>query len=282
MGRVAVVTDSTSDLTPEVVERFAIHVVPLTVYFGEQAYRDGVDITSDEFVERLASAPKLPTTAQPGVGAFEELYKRLATEHDEIISIHISSKLSGTVGSARIAAESVSSLVRVEVVDSYNASLGLGFQVVRAAELAEEGRTVREIAEQLHADADAYEIIFFPDTLTYLQKGGRIGRAQALVGSLLSLKPLLRIEEGQVVPFERTRTRTRARQGLVDFVRGLDHPDRIGVLHSTTPEEASELASELRQLAPDTEVVIARFGPVILTHLGPGGMGVVAYHRSSA
>ncbi len=284
MGRVAIVTDSTADLPPSLRDQHHVTVVPLNVHFGDDVYRDQVDITTDAFMERLQRSPALPTTSQPASGLFEETFRRLAADHDAIVAVLISGKLSGTVMSATIARDAVADLVRVEVVDSRNASLGLGFQVLRAAELAADGMTATDIAVRLEAETGAYHLVFFVDTLEYLQRGGRIGKAAAMVGSMLNLKPLLRVDEGQIVPFERTRTRGRARRGLIEFARGLPRTERLAVVHSTTPDEAEQLAAELSATAllPRDRVVVAQFGPVIGTHVGPGAMGVGIYEGETS
>ena len=276
MGRVAIVTDSTADLPPLLRDQFNVTVVPLNVHFGDEVYRDQIDITADAFMERLQRSPVLPTTSQPASGLFQETFLRLALDHDAVVAVLISSKLSGTVMSASIARDAVADILPVEIVDSLNASLGLGFQVLRAAELAATGMVATEIAIRLRAEAGTYHLVFFVDTLEYLQRGGRIGKAAALVGSMLNLKPLLRVDEGQIVPFERTRTRRRARSGLIDFVRGLPRTERLAVVHSSTPDEAEQLAAELSATSglPRDRVLVAQFGPVIGTHVGPGAMGV--------
>jgi DegV family protein with EDD domain len=275
MSRIAIVTDSTSDLPPDLVARHGITVVPLNVHFGDEIFRDGVDLSSDAFLRRLASSAELPTTSQPAAGVFEAAFRRLAADHDAIVAVLISSKLSGTIDSATIAKEAVADLIPVEIVDSLSASLSLGFQVIHATELAASGLEAPEIAARLRAETDRYHVVFFADTLEYLRRGGRIGKAQALLGSLLSIKPLLLVAEGQVVPLERARTRTRAVSGLVEFAKGFPKSHRLGVLHSTTSEDAEALVMQLEPFAPVSEIVVARFGPVILTHLGPGAMGVV-------
>jgi DegV family protein with EDD domain len=275
MSRVAIVTDSTSDLPADLVVRHGITVVPLNVHFDDEVFRDGVDLTTDDFLARLARSPTLPTTSQPAAGVFEAAFRRLAADHDAIVAVVISSKLSGTIGSATVARDAVRDLIPVEVVDSLGASLCLGFQVLHAAELAAGGLDAATIAARLRTETQRQRVVFFADTLEYLRRGGRIGKAKALVGSLLSLKPLLIIDEGQVVPLERARTRSHAVRGLIDFARGFSNPARLGVLHSTTPEEAAALAKQLATLNPVHEIVTGRFGPVILTHLGPGSMGVV-------
>ncbi len=278
MGRVAIVTDSTADLPPHLRDRHQVTVVPLNVHFGDDVFRDQVDITTDAFMERLQRTAALPTTSQPASGLFEETFRRLAADHDAVVAVLISGKLSGTVMSASIARDAVADLLPVEVVDSQNASLGLGFQVIRAAELAAGGTPAAAIADRLRAETDAYHLVFFVDTLEYLQRGGRIGKAAAMLGSMLNLKPVLRVDEGQIVPFERTRTRRRALQGLVEFGRGLPRSERVAVVHSSTPEDAAQLAAELgAALGPREPVIVAQFGPVIGTHVGPGAMGVGIY-----
>jgi DegV family protein with EDD domain len=281
MSRVAIVTDSTCDLPADLVGRLGVTVVPLNVHFGDEVFRDGVDLTADAFLDRLGRAGDLPTTSQPAAGVFEAAFRRLATEHDAIVVAVISAQLSGTIGSAAVARDAIGDLLPVEIVDSQSTSLGLGFQVLRAAELAAAGLDATAIATRLRAEVRRYHIAFFADTLEYLRRGGRIGKAQSLLGSMLSLKPILLIDEGRVVPLERTRTRSRAIRGLVDFARTLPRPVRIGAIHSTSPEEAAALARELAALTPGQEVVVARFGPVILTHLGPGAMGVVVFEGGS-
>lgn len=273
-ARIAIVTDSTSDLTPETQERYGITVVPLNVHFGQESFKDQVDLTTDEFMTRLASASKLPTTSQPSVGVFEETFRLLATDYDEIVCILISSRLSGTVQSATLAAEALAGIVHVEVVDSRNASYGLGLQAIHAVELATHAHSAAEVAAQLVSELNAYHLVFFVETLDHLRRGGRIGKAAQIVGTLLQLKPLLRIDGGQVVPFERTRTRSKAIDALVAFANDVASVDRIAVIYNTTPDDAAALSSHLEPLAHGTEVPIVKFGPVIATHLGPGVVGL--------
>ena len=167
-ARIAIVTDSTSDLTPETQERYGITVVPLNVHFGQQSFKDQIDLTTDQFMTRLASAPKLPSTSQPSVGLFEETFRRLANDYNEIVCILISSRLSGTVQSASLAAEAVADVITVEVVDSQNCSYGLGFQAIRAVELAGSAHSAAEVAAQLVSELNAYQLVLFVDTLAHL------------------------------------------------------------------------------------------------------------------
>jgi len=275
--RIAIVTDSTADLPPALSEPLGIRVVPLNVHFGEQVFRDQVDLSTPEFMERLTSSAVLPKTSQPSPGAFAAVYEALAKDHDGIVSIHISGKLSGTVQSAQLAKTQVAARIPIEVIDSRNVSLGLGLQVLRAAELASSGLDVEHVARRLRDEIDRYHLVFFVDTLEYLQRGGRIGRAAALAGSVLRLKPVLRIEDGQVVPHERTRTRARAIAALEQFVRSLPRIKRLAVVHSTSLDDAERLAASLGPLTPNDPPIVATFGPVVATHAGPGAVGVIAY-----
>lgn len=270
-------TDSTADLPPALQDELDITVVPLNVHFGDQVFRDQVDLSTDAFMERLTRSAVLPHTSQPSPGAFATAYEALAHNHDGIISIHISGKLSGTVQSAQLAKTQLGARVPIEVIDSRNVSLGLGLQVVRAAELARSGLDLAALAGRLRDETDRYHLVFFVDTLEYLQRGGRIGRAAALAGSVLRLKPVLRIEEGQVVPHERTRTRARAIAVLEQFVHSLSRIERLAVVHSTSPDEAERLAASFSSLTPQHPPIVATFGPVVATHAGPGAVGVIAF-----
>ena len=282
--RVAILTDSTADLPPALQAQHGITVVPLNVHFGTEVLLDQVEIGTDEFMARLGRAPKMPTTSQPAVGVFEAAFRRLAPDHDAIVAVLISSKLSGTLQSATLAADLVRDTIPVEIVDSLNGSMGLGFQVLRAADLAAQGVVASEIARRLRSETEAYHTVFFVDTLEFLQRGGRIGRASALLGGLLNLKPLLRVDEGQVVPFERTRTRARAIQGLVDFVQGLPNVGRISALYATSAADGADLAGRLAVATgvPTDAVVVAQLGPVIGVHIGPGAMGVAVFEGAEA
>ena len=273
--RIAIVTDSTADLPEDVRERLNIHCVPLNVHFGDDTFRDRVDISSDEFLRRLTSSSVLPTTSQPASGVFEKLFRDLAESHDAIICIVLSSKLSGTFQSAQVAAEAVSDLIVVELVDSLNSSLALGLQAVRAHELREGGTSHDEIARVLRNETNSYHLLFFAETLEYLHRGGRIGKAATLFGSLLQLKPLIRVEEGVVIPFERTRTRKKAIAGLEAFIAGFATIENLAVLHINTPDDADALLANVSARAQKIDIPIGQFGPVVATHVGPGALGVV-------
>jgi DegV family protein with EDD domain len=279
MARIAIVTDSTADLSAELRERHGITMVPLTVLIDDQSYRDQIDLTTNDFVERLRTVEVLPTTSQPSPDQFESAFRELAADHDAIVAVLLSSKLSATIQSATKAAEAVADLIPVEIVDSRTGTMSLGLQAIRAAELAQTDRPAPAIAAQLRAEVIEHHVVFFVDTLEYLQRGGRIGRAAALVGGLLQLKPLLRVDEGQIVPYERTRTRAKAITGLTDFVRGFPHVERIAAIHVSDPEEAEALADQFAEITsiPRDQVFVTQIGPVIGTHIGPGAMGVALF-----
>ncbi|HEV2127299.1 MAG TPA: DegV family protein [Thermomicrobiales bacterium] len=273
--RIAIVTDSTADLPEDLLTRLGITVVPLNVHIGGESFRDQIDLTTDEFMGRLADTRDLPSTSQPSAGIFERTFREIGQDHDAIVCVLISSRLSGTVQSAQVAADAVGDVARVEVIDSLSASLGCGFQVLHAHRLADQGLGAKEIATRLRSQTMNYHVVFFVETLDHLRRGGRIGKAASLVGSMLKLKPLLRIDEGQVVPFERTRTRKRAIEALVEFAQNMPEIERIGVLHNTTPEDAERLSERVQSLARrESEVPIAKFGPVLGTHVGPGTLGL--------
>lgn len=276
MARIRVVTDSTADIPEEMRLAAGIAVVPLSVNFGNESLRDKIDIGPEEFVRRLKAAGKaLPTTAQPPPGLFEETYRRLADEGaEEIVSIHISEKLSGTCGSARIAAEEVAERVKVEVIDSRSISLGLGFIALEAARVAETGADLATVVATVQKMMDNIHIIFFPDTLEYLQKGGRIGRAAAIAGSILSLKPLMRLDEGVVVPHERTRTRSKAIDGLVKFAKDFPHIRQLGAL-KIGDGDLDTLLERLGGIYPREKLIVIDASPVIGVHLGPGALGLI-------
>lgn len=278
---VAVVTDSTCDLGPEIAARHSITVVPLNVHFGDEVYRDQVDISTDEFMRKMAESEKLPTTSQPSVGAFESAFRAAAGHAREIVCPVISSRLSGTFQSAQIAAQNVADDIKVEVVDSLSGSWGLGFQALRAADLANEGLDADTIGQILRNESDRYYVVFFVETLEHLHRGGRITKAAQLVGSALKLRPLLRVDEGKVVPFERTRTRSKATQALVDFARDVDVAEELAVIYNTTPDDAMKLADMVAPITPEHDVYVTQMGPVLGTHLGPDVLGIVVKARLS-
>jgi DegV family protein with EDD domain len=272
---VRVVTDSTADLPPEVVQELGITVVPLLVRFGDEEYRDGIDLSSEEFFQRLTTSPVLPTTSQPSVGDFQEAYRKLAAETDEIASIHISARVSGTCESALQARNSLGDSPRIEVVDSESASMGLGFQVIAAARAARDGASLEEVAAVTRSVGRRHHLLCMLETLEYLRRGGRIGRAQAFLGSVLNLKPLLTLRDGEVHPVARVRTRARALDQIFRYCMAYGDLEEVAVVHGTTPEDAEMLARRVRERLPDVTTCVRRLGPVLGVHGGPGIIGMV-------
>jgi len=268
---VKVVTDSTADLPPELARRFGIEVVPLYVHFGEETRQDGVDIGPDEFYRRLVQSQRLPTTSAPSPGAFQDVYSRLLKEADGVISIHISSKLSATHNSAVLAGEQVKG--KVEVIDSLTCSMALGLLAVAAGRMAKDGMGLQELAREVSALVPRAYVFGLLDTLEYLVKGGRIGKATALLGSLLNIKPLLVVKAGEAHDLAKVRTRARAIEKLCQIAESFRSIKGMAVLHTTTREEAEALA---RRMAAhyEGEIHMARFGPVMGTYVGPRALGI--------
>ncbi len=272
--RVAIVTDSTADLTPEMVEELGVTIVPLQVIFGNEAYREGVDITTEEFYERLVKSRPLPTTSAPSVGDFQEAYERLLKEVDSIVSIHIGAKISATVQAAQTARQSLGKPERVEVVDSQVISLAMGFAIMEAVEAARAGAKLAEVKAAAEGAVQRTHLRFMLDTLEYLRRGGRIGRARAYLGTLLSVKPILSFREGELYPEERVRTRARGLERMIQWAIRQQKVKRAAVGHSTTPDEAESIRERVAMAFPNVKVHLVRFGPVLGTHSGPGIVGV--------
>lgn len=282
MGKVAIVTDSTANLPAGLAEEYEIHVIPVKSIFCEQSFRDGIDITPAQFYEMLAKASELPTTSQPSVGEFVEVYTCLSKEAEGIVSIHLSDLLSGTIQSALAANELVSD-VSIEIIDSRSTSLGLGFVVLAASRAAQAGKTFHEVIEIARAVIPKINVLFVVDTLKYLHMGGRIGGATALLGTMLRIKALLHLSEGQVQPLERVRSKRRATERMLDImgerleVERSDSVLHVAVIHAASPDEAEELKEKvLSRFHPD-ELYLTELTPALGTHVGPGTLGVGWY-----
>jgi len=283
MARIAFVTDSTAGVPAEHVRKHNITVVPLQVIFGTEAFRDGIDITQEEFFQRLKSSKALPTTSQPSVADFEEAYKSLLNDPDveSIISVHISSSLSGTYSAATQAADRLKGdgTKRISVIDTLNVYMGEGLMVVNAARMAEQGKSHDEIVQMIDGMKPKVRVLVLVDTLEYLQKGGRIGGAQAFLGGLLNVKPILHVHGGKVEPLERVRTRRKAMERLVEIGAEATKGKRvqIAVGHGEAAEDAKTLSGMIRQKMDVAEEFSSDLGPVISTHTGPGVIGFVYY-----
>jgi DegV family protein with EDD domain len=275
-SNVAIVTDSTADLPHALITERGVTVVPLTLHFEGASLLDGVDITPEEFYRKLPSATTHPTTSQPSPGRFAETYTALLQDHDAVVSVHISEKLSGTVASARQGAE-MTDPKRVHVIDSEVVSMSLGLVTLVASALAAQGLDALAIESRIIAMRPHVQTYFSVATLEFLRRGGRIGRASALLGSVLQVKPVLCIRDGLVTPLERVRTFDRALNRVVELTRQLDTGKGVCLIvgHADAQADAERVAHELEPFA-DT-LMIQPLGPVVGAHAGPGVVGVGCY-----
>ena len=271
---VKIVTDSTCDFTPLMAQELGLTIVPLQVVFGEVSYREGIDITAEEFYEMLVKSRQLPTTSAPSVGDFQETYERLLEETDSILSIHLSGKLSATVRIAQAAADAINKPGRIAVLDSQSISVGVGFAIIEAERAIRAGAGLQEAKAAAESVPPRLYIQFMVDTLEYMRRGGRIGRARAYLGTMLRIKPILSVREGEVFPVERVRTRVQGVERIIQSAVRHQNVRMAAVAHSTTPDEAELIRGRLAMAFPHAEVFTIRFGPVIGTHGGPGTIGV--------
>jgi DegV family protein with EDD domain len=271
---VRVVTDSSCDLPVARAEELGIEIVPLTIRFGAKEYVDRVELTNEEFWQKVATSDVLPETAAPSAGAFEETFRRLAGEGaDGIVCINLSSRLSATMQSAQLAAKALKGTCPVEVVDSLSVSMGLGLQCIKAVRLAEAGNDLDSIARATADQALRTRLFGALDTLEHLRRGGRIGAAQALLGGVLSIKPVIEVRDGAVAEAGKVRTRSKSLQLLADKVNHADRAEQVFVFDAQAPD-IDELVDLLTAKVPREEIEFGTIGPVIGTHAGPRTIGV--------
>ena len=269
---IAIVTDSTSDLSAEVVRDLGITVVPAQIQFGDKVYRDGVDLSTDEFYNKLQNSSVLPRTSAPSPGTFKEVYSRMARQANAIVSIHVSAKMSATYDAAQLG--SVDLKCPISIVDSQTASMACGLLVIIAARAARDGASLPEIEALVRTAVPRTVTYGVFSTLEYLYKGGRIGRAQAFLGSMLKLNPILAIRAGEILPIARVRTRPKAIERLCEILSTSGIPQEMSVMNTTEPEEAEALAQRLAPMFPPQRMYRARIGPAMGTYVGPGAVGV--------
>ncbi|OYD06430.1 DegV family protein [Paludifilum halophilum] len=281
MAKVQVITDSTADIPKDLVEKLGITLVPLKVHLEGQSYLDGVTIEPQEFYRKLAESEEMPTTSQPSPVDFVEAYREAAKDGEtDIISIHLSSSFSGTYQSALLAQSMVEDEFKVTVIDSKTASYAIGMIVVEVAKAAQAGHSLDECVAVANRMIEEEQVYFLVDTLEYLQKGGRIGKASAMVGSLLNIKPILSIDrEGVIFPIDKVRGKNKANTRIIELLKQntvSDRSYRAGILYTDNREEAEKWAERLQENIPSLEeTVFAEIGPVIGSHVGPGTVAVV-------
>jgi DegV family protein with EDD domain len=276
---VKIVTDSSADIPEKIAKDLDISVVPLYVRFGEQVYRDRIDISEDDFYQRLTRDTIHPSTIQPSPQDFTNVYKNLAKDADGIVSIHISSKLSGTWNSASQAKESITECP-IEVFDSQTLSSGLGLIVISAARLAKDGAKMSDVVKHTKKAMSTVHLLALLDTLKYVLLGGRIGKAKALVGSLLNVKPILTLKDGEVMPAGQVRSRSKGIDRLLEFAKSAKSIQDLSIAYNTTLDEAQALAERMAaaKIIDMDKIIIARIGPMLGVHLGPGAI-IVAYRE---
>ncbi len=281
MVKTAVVTDSTSYIDEQIRKEHNIVMIPLSVIFGEESFKEEIEISPLEFYEKMRGVSELPKTSQPAVGEFASLYEQLKSEeYQDIVVITLSSKISGTYQAAQTAATMVEG-VNVYVFDSEISCSPQAFYVLEAAKLARDGKSGEEIVEYLHQMKNrGVQAYFMVDDLTNLRLGGRLSGAQAFFGGLLQIKPVLEFKEGGIVPFEKIRTRKKALSRLLElFAADVSADDKANatVIHANRPEDAEKIKRELEEKYPNATISISYFGPVIGTHLGEGAIGLTWY-----
>lgn len=267
---IKIVTDSSADMPAQLIEELGIKVVPLYVRFGEEVFRIGMDISDDEFYQRLLHGSVHPTTIQPSPQDFANAYEELAEGADGIVSIHISSILSGTYNSAIQGKELIKAKCPIEVIDTKSTTLALGIICLAAASAAKAGRDMKQVLEEANRAVANTNMLGLLDTLKYLALGGRIGKAKALLGSVLSVKPVLTLKSGEVVPAGQVRTRAKGVEKLVEFAQNAKNIKELAIGYNTTPDEAQTLAECLSPVFDKERMRFATIGPVLGVHAGPG------------
>jgi len=281
MSKIAIVTDSTAYLPAELNQQYNIQIIPLTVIFGDESFRDGVDLSPAAFYTRLQQSERMPTTSQVTVGAFKELYGLLAQGGYDTLTITISAKLSGTVDSARQAAQILPD-ANIEIVDSLSTTLDQGLVVLAAARAVEAGASLAEAKQVAEEARDRSGVVFAVDTLEFLHRGGRIGGAKRLLGTVLNIKPILQIKDARVDTLEQTRTRKKSLNRLVEIVAervaGKSNL-RLGVSHANSQEDAQRVLEMASARLNPVETMVAELSPVIGTHVGPGTVSLAYYYE---
>jgi DegV family protein with EDD domain len=270
---VLVVTDSTSDIPPAMAASLGIEIVPLSVRFGDEVFLDRIEMSQDEFMVRLKAASELPKTSQPSTTAFESVFRAGLESGRAVVCITIASNLSGTFNSARLAADALDSS-RITIVDSKTVAMALGWCAVEAAKVANDGKSAAEVEAAANSAIERSHIYAVLETLDYAHRGGRIGRASHLIGSMLSIKPILTVRDGEVTPLERVRTWRKAVERLGEIARSNAPLSGLAVAHAGNPTDAEQLADELSDLVPTDRLFFSDVGPVIATYAGPGAVGV--------
>ncbi|MCX6031321.1 MAG: DegV family protein [Chloroflexi bacterium] len=279
---IRIVTDSTCDLSDELLAQHRITVAPINIQFGQESYQENVTIGPEQFYRKVAELNMIPTTSQPSLGQFQAVFRDLAAEPDTdaILCIHITGKLSGTYDSAVVAARQMPPQPPIAIFDSLSGSTGLGFMVLEAAEMAEAGATMTDIVARLAVVRQRMRIFFSLNDLRFARMSGRIGVVQATLASLLNVKPMLAVQEGQLTMLKRVRSRVQGLQALVDaLAEALENRSgKLSVIHAQAPDAAEQVRAVLAARLPGSEIVVRELSIGLAVHFGPGTVGVVGYH----
>ncbi len=279
--KVAIVTDSTAYFrSDEILEELDIHVVPLKIRLGSEQFLENVEIDTDELFRRLSYGAPFPVSVAPEVAIFEKLYTRLHKQQtDQILAIHVSTHLSKAVQKARLGAEALLGRCTIEVVDSMTTSVGLGILVEAAARAAQQGTALDDIVRLVRGMIPHIYLVFYVETMDYLERNGRIGKAQAVLGSMLNIKPILFMEDGDIIPLEKVRTAEKGIEKLFEFVAEFDNLEQTAIIQRSryATKEARILQERLQQSFPELDFPIVQYGPDLATHLGPDALGIVVY-----
>lgn len=282
MSKIAIVTDSTSDMPKDIAKKLEITVVPLTVIFEKEVFLDdGKEITIDEFYKKIRSVKKLPTTTQPTPKDFIKVYSNILEEYDSIISIHISKKISGTINSAELAKKELPGK-DIEIIDTGFVHFPLGFIALKAGQLAQEGKSKQEILKNISDLQSKVKVLFIPSTLEYLKRGGRIGKAKGLIASILEIKPILTIHDGEVSQFKTTRRWNQAKSELIQSMKNIvknPHNLIVSIGDSDAKEDAAEMEERIKGEFNPKKIYRVDIGVVVGTHLGPGGIAITFYEE---
>lgn len=277
--KTAVLTDSTAYIPEDVRKKWGIHMVPLSVIFGEESYQEEIDITAEEFYSKVKQSNELPKTSQPSIGMITDLFEELSKDYDAVISIHLSSGISGTYQAAVSAGNMVEG-IEVYPFDSEISCMAQGFYVLEAAQMAREGKGPEAILSRLNEMKETMRGYFIVDDLTHLHRGGRLSAGQALVGSLLQVKPVLHFVDTKIVPFEKIRTKKKALKRILELLAEEAQKGKqieACVIHANVPEEGEKLKKKIEEAHDHVHVTLSYFGPVIGTHLGEGALGICWY-----
>ncbi|MBP1466099.1 DegV family protein [Candidatus Chloroploca sp. M-50] len=278
MTKIKIVTDGSADIPPDIAHELGIEVVPILAHVDEKVYRVGIDLSDDQVYDLIVSGHHRVRMATPSSSVFEQVYRSMIGTVDYVFSVHLGTRLGSVLGEAVAAKQRLpASTTRLQLVDSKSASLGLGSVAISAARAAADGAHPEEVSRLIHATIRHTHVVFFVDTMEYLEVTGRLTLAGSVLGSMQRIKPLMILDEGEIVPYERTRTRAKAIEGLFTFVEDFPRVQDVIVLYATTPEDVEKLLEKLDPIFPRERVQVARFGSAVAAHLGPGAMGVTVF-----